>query len=259
MSNILEVRNLSKQYLSVIKNFKVHKVEALKDISFSIQENKVIAIAGESASGKTTLGKILIGAETYDSGEIFLEQRNIKEISTRERAKIIRMVAENPKLNLNPSLKINQILSQTLRFSQYKSEKNYKEIIIENLLQVGLLPEQAEFYPSMLSNEEKQKINVIKAIILKPKIIILDLELIYLDTIFKMQIIKLLIGLKKSLNISLIFLVDDLDIIDNLCDEIIVILDGSVIQKGAAKDVVQNPINSYAEGLIRKYNLNIKK
>ena len=259
MNDILKVRNISKKHSSTIKNFQVHETLALNNVSFDIKENNISAIVGESGSGKTTLAKILIGAETYDTGNIKILGESIKNISVKKKTQMIRMIGESSKAQLNPNLKIKNILRQTLEFSGYKIETSLNNIIIENMLKVNLLPEQAEFYPYMLSKAEKQKVNIIKAIIIKPKILIVDIELNSLDIMFKMQILKLLIELKESLSMSLIFIADDLDVIMNLCDQVIIMRDGCILQKGRKEEIEQNPINKYTESLIKKYNIKIKK
>jgi cationic peptide transport system ATP-binding protein len=247
---ILEAQHIYKRYFTGFKGFRREYINALDDISFQLYEGEVLAFVGETSSGKTTLARVIAGAEAADDGDLLIESRSIEHISLQQRFSQVRMIFQNPTTSLNPKLRIGQQLEEPLKFSTNLSVKERQQTVHEVLTKVGLLIEQAEFYPHMISMGQKQRINIARAIILRPKVIIVDSSLFALDIMIKNQIIDLLLELKNSFNLSLILISHDPHTIRHISDRIAILQQGKIVEINTAKALFEQPATDYTKRLI---------
>lgn len=258
MAELLKVEELSKSYQQ--KGFWQQKkiTDVLKPISFSIEAHKTLAIIGDTGAGKSTLAKILVGAEPATSGHIFLNGKLLPESNFKERCQHIRMIFQDSGTTLNPSLTILELLDEPLKLNTLFKESERKELIRTTLQKVGLLGDHMNFYPHMLSGGQKQRISLARAIILQPKVIILDEALAALDPSLRSQMINLLLDLQQQMGLAYILISHNFGIIRHFTDEVIVLSNGVVVESGKTLSVMNNPQHKITKKLLMNQNFQLK-
>jgi cationic peptide transport system ATP-binding protein len=256
---LLNVTALSKQYLTGYKRFRPQYYQALAPVSFELERGQTLAIVGEVGSGKSTLARILVGAEQRTTGEIFFEGEALESRNLKQRCRLIRMIFQDPNTSLNPKLTIGELLNEPLRFSSNLTAIERKQQVIETLRKVGLLPEHADFYPNMLSDGQKQRVAVARALMLNPKIIIADEALTALDLSVRSQIINLLLKLQKEMGLSYIFVSHNLNIVRHVSDKIMVLHRGQMVEHATTEDLFNSPQHEYTQRLIQEQSQFMQK
>lgn len=237
------------------KFFLVNKKEkfyALKDINFLWEEGVDVGVVGETGSGKSTLGKVLIGLLPLDEGNVLFNGKSIsklKKYEEKEFRKKVQMVFQNPTASLNPLHKVKEILKEPLKIHKVKKE-NWQKEIDSVLDKVKLLKENLEAYPKELSGGQRQRVLIGRSLILNPKFLILDEPLSALDLSIQAEIINLLKELKKDLKISYLLISHDLDVVSFLCDYIYVFYRGNILEKGKKELILKNPLHPYTKYLL---------
>ncbi|GAA0732984.1 dipeptide/oligopeptide/nickel ABC transporter ATP-binding protein [Clostridium oceanicum] len=206
----------------------------LKDISFHLKPNKSLAIVGESGSGKSTIANIMLGFEICDKGEIVYKGKSLKSFNKKDwklYRNNIQPVFQDSKDSLNPRMKIKDIISEPLKnFTLIDKEQRYKRV--KNVLQlIGLNKEEGEKYPYAFSTGQQKRINLARAVICNPKVIILDEVTSGLDPKVKNNIIKLIKKLQRHQNITFVIITHDISIAEKLASHIIVLKEGQVVEE----------------------------
>ncbi|MGN1033133.1 MAG: ABC transporter ATP-binding protein [Intestinibacter sp.] len=244
---ILEVKNITKIYSKNGDEFK-----ALDDISFSVKKGEFFGIVGESGSGKSTLAKQITRLEKPTEGQIILKNKDIINLKGRELRKIyedIQMVFQDPVGCFDPRMKIGKSIEELLKNN--KIPKEDRKIKIKELLSlVGLEEKCADKYPSELSGGQCQRAAIAKALSVDPAILVCDEITSALDVSIQGQIISLLNELKEKKDITYLFICHDLALVELLCDRIIVLNKGSIVEAGLAKEVIDNPMHPYTKLLV---------
>ncbi len=232
---------------------------ALDNISFTLQEGETLGILGESGAGKTSLAKILVGDDTPSSGLLMIDNKDITQVKTYQRLtshRKIRMVFQDPNATLNPRLTIASLLEEPLRNITTFDDAEIKEQVIKVLNLVGLKSEHGRRFPYMLSAGERQRIALARALILDPVCIVLDEPLSSLDISVQSQIVNLMLELQKNLGLSYVLITYNLPILKHMCDQLMIICKGQMVEYGPARDIIDNPIHPYTKDLlIRKTKL----
>ncbi len=248
---MLEVNNLR-----ITVNSKV----LVDNISFKLDENKTLGIIGQSGSGKTLTVLSIMGLldrKVYKiSGNIKFLNKEILGLNEKEIALIrlsdIAMVYQNPFNTFSPLEKINKQLDRIYRIKKLKRD----DIKIKKLLEkVSLNESYLKKYPHEMSGGELQRMVIVTALLLKPEIIIFDEPTTSLDINTGRSIIKLLKKLKKEEKFSIIFISHDLDMIEDVSDELIVMKNGKIVEKGKALEVINNPKDEYSRKLLKLFKL----
>lgn len=248
---MLEVNNLK-----ITVNSKV----LVDNISFKLDENKTLGIIGQSGSGKTLTVLSIMGLldrKVYKiSGNIKFLNKEILGLNEKEIALIrlsdIAMVYQNPFNTFSPVEKINKQLDRIYKIKKLKRD----DIKIKKLLEkVSLNESYLKKYPHEMSGGELQRMVVVTALLLKPEIIIFDEPTTSLDINTGRSIIKLLKKLKKEEKFSIIFISHDLDMIEDVSDELIVMKNGKIVEKGKALEVINNPKDEYSRKLLKLFKL----
>ena len=250
MSALLEVQALEKQYYSAVSAFKTRVTNALHPISFNLHQGETLAVIGETGSGKSTLGRLLAGAEVPSAGQVFFEGQVLDHHNLKQRSRQIRLIFQDPKKSLNPNVRIGKILSAPLTFNTHLSVKERIEKIRETLLMVGLLPEHIEYYPHMLSTGQLQRVALARAIILDPKVLVLDEAVASLDPSVRAQIMNLLLDLQENQKLSYILITHHLGIVKHISNSVIVLKEGKMVEHGATVDVFKHPKHRYTQKLL---------
>ena len=232
---LLKVLNIKKSYTQ--KKFLKKSVKiVLNDVSLSLEQGKCLGIIGESGSGKSTLGRIITGVEKADSGVVEFEGKNIHQKENGNVKNDVSIVFQNYVSSVNPRFSVAQIIAEPLIISsQVNRSKIDKKKIDEEVKKmikiVGLSEEFLERFPHELSGGQLQRVCIARAIVTKPKFILLDEAVSSLDVSTQVEILDLLQKLKKEYNLSYVFITHDLLTITYICDSVIFFKDGKIEEK----------------------------
>ncbi|HET7149606.1 MAG TPA: ABC transporter ATP-binding protein [Candidatus Nitrosopolaris sp.] len=232
-------------------------VKAVDNITFEIGENESLGIAGESASGKSTLGSAILRTlqppGKIIGGHVIISGIDIVKLSDRDfnksvRWKKIAMIFQGAMNTLDPVYNIGDQMREIMQIHQYKG--NIEDTILESLEQVGLDLDIAKRYPHELSGGMKQRVVIAMALLLKPDIVIADEPTTALDVLVQAQIINVLKKLKKENGMTIILITHDLGIISEIADKIAVMYAGQIVEIGNALEIYENPKHPYTQALI---------
>ena len=232
---LLKASNITKSYTQK-KFLKKFVKTVLNDVSLSLEQGKCLGIIGESGSGKSTLGRIITGIEKADSGVVEFEGKNIHQKENKDAKNDISIVFQNYVSSVNPRFSVAQIIAEPLIISSQvnknKIDKKKIDEEVEKLIKiVGLSEEFLERFPNELSGGQLQRVCIARAIVTKPKFILLDEAVSSLDVSTQVEILDLLQKLKKEYNLSYIFITHDLLTITYICDSVIFFKDGKIEEK----------------------------
>ena len=207
----LQVKNLTKSY-RIGSFFSKEKKEILKNISFDVKEGEIFSIVGQSGAGKSTIGKILLGIEKEDSGEIVFLGRPLEKRKVQE----IQMVFQDPYSSLNPAMKIGSILEEPLKVNGIKDKDKRRRRVKAMLKEIGLDENSEDKYPSELSGGQRQRVVIGAAMILNPKLVVCDEPVASLDLSIQNQILNLIRKFNREYRTTFIFISHDLGVVYNL-------------------------------------------
>ncbi|MCP3674810.1 MAG: ATP-binding cassette domain-containing protein [Gammaproteobacteria bacterium] len=247
---------LTKSY-SVAKGLfgKKELFQALDNISFTLLEGDTLGVLGESGAGKSTFANILVGAETPTDGLLLIDNKDVTNIKIQQRLsshRKVRMVYQDPYASLNPRLTISSLLEEPLKNITKLDKFERKERIIKVLNLVGLKSEHGRRLPHMFSPGERQRIAFARALILDPVCIVLDDPLSSLDISVQSQIINLMLELQKDLGLSYVLITYNLPVIRHICDQLMVLCKGQIVEYGATKEILNNPMHPYTRDVLNK-------
>ena len=255
LDEILRVESLSKQFVK--KNMfgsKTSVVKAVEDVSFSLHNDEVLVIAGESGSGKSTIAKLILRAITPDSGKVIFQGEEIKDDS-KSLMKIrmhCQMVHQDPYDSINPRMKVKDIVSEPLEIHNIGNSLERRKIVLDALREVKLEPSEeiANKYPHMLSGGQRQRVVLARALVLRPKIIIADEPVSMLDVSIRGEILELMKNIQKKNNISFIYITHDLTTARYFGQRIIILYLGKIMEFGSTDRVLLEPRHPYTQALI---------
>ena len=251
----LEVRNLKKYY----KAGQGRYLKAVDDVSFSIFQGETLGIVGESGCGKTTCGKTCIGILQKSGGEVYFRGKDVHSMSTKDRfafTKDVQMIFQDPYSSLNPSKTIGWLLMEPLRAAGILDKKcamskaDRKAAAYDMLARVGMDEKYFHRLPSELSGGQRQRISIAQALITNPGFIIADEPVSALDVTIQAQIMELLQKLQEEMNLSYLFISHDINVVYHMCDRIMVMKDGRVIEIGETEDIFHDPKEAYTKSLL---------
>lgn len=248
MDDIIIVNNLSKNFKSRGKSDTL----AVKNVSFCLKRGETLGIVGESGSGKSTVAKLITGllkpsdgeVRIYDNAERLLSQKKALEFYSQ-----IQMVFQNPAESFNPRKTIGYGIGEGLRNRGY-SPAATATVVAELLEKVGLEPSIARKYPHQVSGGQCQRAAIARALSVKPKILVCDEATSALDVTVQKQIIELLDELRKSEDLSIIFICHNLALVQSFCDRVLVLYDGEVVEEGEPDRIINNPKAEYTKVLV---------
>ena len=252
-TTVLSVQNLSKTYIINSLDRKTVSHQALKGVSFDLERGKSLGIVGESGSGKSTLLKIILKLLDYQSGNVVFEDQDLKNFS-RTSLKMFRKrvqpVFQDPHSSLNPRMTLLRSISEPLLLHTNLRGYELQKRVIELLESVDLSKDFLYRYPHELSGGQKQRVCVARAISLKPSMLILDEPTSALDVSVQAQVLNLIKDLQEYYQFTLVMVTHDLPVVSFMCNDIIVMKDGLIVESGNVDTVVSKPSQEYTKKLI---------
>ena len=240
--NLLEGKHINKTYARGKSS-----VKALIDVDFTLGDGEILGIVGESGSGKSTLLKQISGLETPDSGEILLSGAPLGKKRTLADYRTVQMIFQDAVGSFHPRRKI----SASIRESVHNLCGRDKEPDLEGLCAlVGLDPTLAERYPRNLSGGQCQRFAIARAVAVEPKILLCDEVTSALDVSSQAQVLKLLADVVREKHMSAIFVSHDLAVVSCICDRVMVMYHGKVVEEGDVRSVIDRPQEEYSKKLI---------
>ena len=247
---IMQVQNVARHYKVSNGLFREKStVKALDGASFKLKAGSTLAIVGESGCGKSTLARVVAMIEEPTSGHIEINGKlaDLDEPGTR---KSVQIVFQDPYGSLNPRHKVGTILEEPLLLNSKKSNEERRHLAIEMMTRVGLRPEHIDRYPHMFSGGQRQRIAIARAMMLDPKILVLDEPVSALDLSIQAQVLNLLIDLQDSLGLAYIFISHDLSVVRHISEDVMVMYLGKVVESGPAATIFDAPSHPYTEALL---------
>jgi peptide/nickel transport system ATP-binding protein len=223
------------------------------DVSFSLNFEEILAIAGQSGSGKSTIAKLILRAIEPDSGKIFFNEKEVLSYSSLKKFRLqCQMIYQDPYDSINPRMRISDIISEPLEIHSIGSKESRYEMVLDSLRQVKLEPADdiAKKHPHMLSGGQRQRVVIARALVVKPKVIIADEPVSMLDVSIRAEILDLINEIQKKNKISFIYITHDLATAKHFADRIIILYAGKIVEEGNINDVLSNPKHSYTQALI---------
>ena len=223
-------------------------VRALDHINLSIYEGETLGLVGESGSGKTTLGRILTGLIRPTSGKVLFYDEDITKLIKKKKLES-QIVFQDPDSSLDPLMRIKDIISEPLWHINLLKEDIEKRTI-EIAKRVGLSEDLLDRYPFELSGGQKQRAAIARALISRPKFIVLDEPTSSLDVSIQAQILNLIVDLQKEFNLTYLFISHNIDVVNYVSDRMAVIYAGQIVEIGSADSIMNNPLHPYTKLLM---------
>ena len=230
----------------------VGHVKAVNDVSLTLRAGETIGIVGESGSGKSTLAMAIMRLISFQ-GKIAFEGRDIGALKTRDlRAlrKDMQIVFQDPYGSLSPRMTCAQIIAEGLGVHGTPSGRSQEDLVDEILQEVGLDPEMQHRYPHEFSGGQRQRIAIARAMVMRPKLVVLDEPTSALDMTVQVQIVDLLRNLQKAHGLAYLFISHDLRVVRAMSHSVIVMKEGDVVEHGPVSDVFEAPKTQYTRGLM---------
>ena len=254
MSAVLEARGLTRDYSVSRGMFRSHAtIKALNGVSFSLRAGRTLAVVGESGSGKSTLARLLTLIENPTAGSLLIDGDDVAHASEATRKRLrreIQIVFQNPYGSLNPRQTTGKALEEPLLVNTRLKPAEREAEALSIMAKVGLRPEYYHRYPHMFSGGQRQRIAIARALMLKPKILVLDEPVSALDVSIRAQALNLLASLQEEFALAYVFISHDLSVVRHIADEVMVIYLGNAVELGARDAIFGRPRHPYTQALL---------
>jgi peptide/nickel transport system ATP-binding protein len=253
--HLFEIRDLVVKYPIKKKSLwsKSETFNAVENINFTISEGEVLGIVGESGSGKSTIAKCIAGMQRPSSGQIYYQNKLLDANSYRNKSlrRSIQMIFQDPYSSLNPLMTINRAIEEPIRYYQLRqTNAEIEERIAELMSQVGLDESFIGRYPHQLSGGQRQRVCIARALALEPSVLICDESVSALDVSVQAQILNLLDQIKDQYALTIVFISHDLEVVHYLCDRVIVMEKGRIVEEASADLIFHQPKMNYTKKLV---------
>ena len=263
---LLDVQHLSQQYaLPKASLFaKAGHIQALNDVSFQLAAGKSMGVVGESGSGKSTLARLVMALEKPTQGKVMFKGQDLNELpqdALRRARSDFQMVFQDPYGSLDPRQKVLRIVSEPLSSTlnnpsgqalnaQALSAQDLKDRAAQALTEVGLRASDLDKYPHEFSGGQRQRIAIARALITRPSLIVADEPVSALDVSVQAQVLNLMMDLQERYGLSYLFVSHDLAVVNLMCDDVLVLQHGQLVEAGSADDIFLRPQHPYTQELL---------
>ena len=258
---LLDVQHVSQRYAlprpSVFA--KAGHIQALDNVSFQLMAGKSMGVVGESGSGKSTLARLVMALEKPTQGQVIFKGQDLNALPQahlQAARSNFQMVFQDPYGSLDPRQKVLRIVTEPLHSQlhgvsgQSLSASDLKDLAAQALSEVGLRPSDLDKYPHEFSGGQRQRIAIARALITRPALIVADEPVSALDVSVQAQVLNLMMDLQERFGLSYLFVSHDLAVINLMCDDVIVLQHGQVVEAGSTDDIFQRPQHPYTQTLL---------
>ncbi len=228
-------------------------LHALQGVDLKVYSGRNLGIVGESGSGKSTLARLAMGLDTPSSGQVLWDGHDIHSLRSRELRDMRRnyqMVFQDPYGSLDPRMRIAAILAEPLQALSRASRSEQRELAEEALVEVGLHPSDLDKYPHEFSGGQRQRIAIARALITRPKLIVADEPVSALDVSIQAQVLNLMLDLQQRFGMTYLLISHDLAVVNHLCDEVTVMQQGKIVERGTPQQLFQHARHPYTQSLL---------
>ena len=252
---VLEVANLTTRFeirsglFSRVKG----RVHAVENVSFTVNVGETLALVGESGCGKSTTGRSILRLVDPDSGTIVVDGEDVTHMGyneLREMRKRMQIIFQDPFASLNPRITAGDAIAEPLYALGLATKAEARGRVADLLVRVGLTPDMANRYPHEFSGGQRQRIALARAIVHRPRVLVGDEPLSALDVTVRAQILELLRELRRRDGLTLLMVSHDIGVVQNLCDAVVVMKDGRIVEQGATQRVLEDPQEDYTKRLL---------
>ncbi|MFD2610717.1 ABC transporter ATP-binding protein [Deinococcus taklimakanensis] len=252
---LLDVQNLQKYFpiRGGLMSRVVGNVKAVNDITFKVGRGEVVGLVGESGSGKTTAGRALLRLIEPTGGQVIFNGTDITRLSKaqmRDYRREMQIIFQDPFASLNPRMTVADIIGEAMQIHNLHPGKGRIDRIAELLSKVGLRPEHMGRYPHEFSGGQRQRIGIARALAVDPSFIVADEPVSALDVSIQAQVVNLLQDLQEELGLTVLFIAHDLAVVEYICDRIIVMYLGRIMEIAPSRELNRNPKHPYTEALL---------
>ena len=251
---IVVARDLKRTYLVPRGPMRADAVvRALDGVSFSLSAGKTLAIVGESGSGKSTLARVVTMIEPATAGRLEIAGVDVAKAAAsalKPLRRDVQIVFQNPYGSLNPRQTISTQIEEPLLLNTPMSRVERKAEAASMLARVGLRPEHADRYPHMFSGGQRQRIAIARALVLRPKVLVLDEPVSALDVSVQAQVLNLLAELQEEFSLAYLFVSHDLTVVRHIADEVLVMYLGRAVEQGPREAIFTDPRHPYTKALL---------
>jgi peptide/nickel transport system ATP-binding protein len=260
-TSILSVSHLQKSFASrseLARLFSAGQgeiVRAVDDVGFDIQPGEIVGLIGESGSGKTTIGRLLVRLEHHDAGSVVfdgdVDVGALKGKDLRDYYRSVQMIFQDPYESINPRFTVFDTVCEPLKTQKLGTRADRMDRVLQALERAGLRPPRSfvDKYPHEMSGGERQRLSIARALVLEPKLLIADEPVSMLDVSIRAGILNLLKRLSREFGLTILYISHDLSTTRYLCDRIIIMYRGTFVEMGDAEQVIDDPKHPYAQAL----------
>ncbi|KRD15771.1 peptide ABC transporter ATP-binding protein [Acidovorax sp. Root267] len=252
---LLQVKDLVREYTLPREHLfqPPGKVHALNGVGFSIASGRSLGIVGESGSGKSTLARLVMALDAPTSGTVHLLGRNLHQLpptELRHARRDFQMVFQDPYGSLDPRQTVERIVTEPLQAQGETSRAAQREQAGQVLSQVGLRANDLGKYPHEFSGGQRQRIAIARALITRPRLIVADEPVSALDVSVQAQVLNLMQDLQQEFGITYMLISHDLAVVNHLCDEVVVLYQGRIVERGSPAELFRNAQHPYTQSLV---------
>lgn len=228
-------------------------LHALQGVDLKVYSGRNLGIVGESGSGKSTLARLAMGLDTPSSGQVLWDGHDIHSLRSRalrDMRRNYQMVFQDPYGSLDPRMRIAAILAEPLQALSRSSRSEQREVAEEALVEVGLHPSDLDKYPHEFSGGQRQRIAIARALITRPKLIVADEPVSALDVSIQAQVLNLMLDLQQRFGMTYLLISHDLAVVNHLCDEVTVMQQGKIVERGTPQQLFLHTRHPYTQSLL---------
>ena len=229
------------------------QVQALRGVDFTVAAGHSLGIVGESGSGKSTLARLVMALDTPTSGTVHLLGRNLHQLrptELRHARRDFQMVFQDPYGSLDPHHPVQRIVTEPLQAQGLSPRAEQRERAAQALAQVGLRSTDLDKYPHEFSGGQRQRIAIARALITRPRLIVADEPVSALDVSVQAQVLNLMLDLQQQFGITYLLISHDLAVVNQLCDEVVVLYQGHIVERGTPQELFHHAQHPYTRALV---------